>query len=301
MKDKFVAELTKLGLTPTEAEVYLTVLQTGATSATAIATATGLARTAVYPSLASLADKGLVEGGIGYGSKFTAVPPDEALSGLIAQEKQTISEREQVAEKLAEALSHFAAESESAVDEPVQILRTRHVINQRLDRLILEAERTIDVMVKAPILARTGNPAQQKAQRRGVHSRALYERGVLEDPAIKQYLQGWVKLGEEARIYDGDLPYKLVIFDGEVVLITLTGRGAEPSALFVRHEPLAKSLTEWFNLRWQDGKSLGEYLDSLSVTKNAPIRTARKSNSGSPRIISNGRRGQPEKRTTPTM
>jgi sugar-specific transcriptional regulator TrmB len=296
MNDKFARELTKLGLTSTEGEVYLALLQMGSTSASAIAVATGLARTAVYPSLASLADKGLIEGGIGYGSKFAAVPPDEALSGLIAREKQTMAEREQIADKLAEALRDFACDNEPAVDEPVQILRTRHVINQRLDRLTLEAERTIDVMVKAPILSRTGNPAQQKSQRRGVHSRALYERAVLEDLAINQYLKGWVKAGEEARVYDGILPYKLVIFDQAVVLITLAGTPGGPSALFVRHEPLAKSLTEWFNLRWQEGKPLQEYFQGLPITSNAPTETAANTNRRTPRISPNGRRGHPAKR-----
>jgi HTH-type transcriptional regulator, sugar sensing transcriptional regulator len=293
MKEIFATELTKLGLTPTEAQVYLALLQTGATGASALATATGLARTAVYPSLTSLADKGLVEGGIAYGSKFAAVAPDEALPALIAREKQTISEREQIAGKLAEALGPLAADSESAVDEPVQILRTRHVINQRRDRLILEAERTIDVIVKAPLLARAGNPAQKKAQRRGVHSRALYERAVLDDPAVKPYLQEWIRSGEDARVYDGELPYKLVIFDQEVVLMTLTVGAAGPSSLLVRHGPLAKSLTEWFNLRWQQGKPIGECSEVFSGSSTAPIKTVAKSHDRSSQLGRNGRRGQP--------
>jgi len=207
--------------------------------------------------LCSLADKGLVEGGAGYGSKFAAVPPEQALAALVAREKRTIAEREQIADELAEILAPLAADSESALDDTVQILRTPHLISERFDRLQLESEQQMEAFVKAPILSpRLSNPPQKKAQRHGVRVRALYERAVLDDEKVKPYLEAWVAGGEEARVYDGELPYKLVIFDRQVVLLTLVRRNGQSSAMLVRHEPFVKSLGILFDYFWQQAKPL---------------------------------------------
>jgi sugar-specific transcriptional regulator TrmB len=257
MNHEHKAKLEQLGLSPAEAQVYLATLQDGPLAAAAIANQTGMPRTSVYPTLCSLADKGLVEGGAGYGSKFAAVSPAQALPALVVREKQMLSDRERIASELAGMLEPLAANAEFALDDAVQVIRSRQVIAERFDRLQLEAERTVDVIIKAPILnPRKDNPAQQKAQRRGVHFRGLYERAAIEDPVIKPYIQGWIASGEEARVYDGELPYKLLIFDEEIVLMILTRRGGQSSALFVRHEPLAKSLTQWFNFLWEEAKPL---------------------------------------------
>ena len=248
-------KLEQLGLSPAEARVYLALLQHGALPAAGVANETGIARTSVYPTLCSLADKGLVEGGIAHGSKFAAVTPGEGLRSLILREKESLSERERVAHELADALAPIAADADSALDDPVQVIRTPHAITQRFERLQLEAERTVDVIIKAPILnPRKDNPAQEKAQRRGVHYRGLYEKAAIDDPVIKPYVRGWVASGEEARVYDGELPYKLLIFDAETVLMILTRRGGQSSALFVRHGPLAQSLTQWFNFLWEEAE-----------------------------------------------
>src|SRR5437870_8828493 len=90
MKETLAAELTQLGLTPTEAQVYVVLIQNAAMGATAIAAATSLARTAVYPALGSLVDKGLVDAGEGYGSRFSAVPAEQALPHLMAADKEEL-------------------------------------------------------------------------------------------------------------------------------------------------------------------------------------------------------------------
>lgn len=281
------AKLEQLGLSAAEAQVYLVLLHHGPQTAAAIASETGITRTNVYPTLCSLADKGLVEGGLAHGSKFAGVSPDHALPSLIVRDKQLVSERERIADELVEVLAPLAADAESALDDPVQVIRTPHAITQRFERLQLEAERTADVIVKAPILnPRKENPAQQKAQRRGVHYRGLYEKAAIEDPLISPYVQGWIASGEEARVYNGELPYKLMIFDAEIVLMILTRRGGQSSALFVRHEPLAKSLTEWFNFRWQEAEPL--VFDGAKKTGVAGQRS--RSRADSPPVGGNSRK-----------
>lgn len=251
------AKLEQLGLSPAEARIYLAVVHHGPLPAGEIAHATGIARSSVYPILCSLTDKSLIEGGTGHGSKFAAIAPDQALPSLIGREKEMLSERERIAHELGETLAPLAAAAESALDDTVQVVRTPQVIADRLHRLQLEAERQVELVVKAPIMdPRLGNPAQKKAQRRGVRYKCLYERAVLEDARVKPYVAGWIAAGEEARVYDGELPYKLAVFDSEVVLLTLVRRNGQSSALLVKHALFAKSMSILFDSFWKESKPL---------------------------------------------
>src|SRR5688572_593777 len=105
MKETLAEELTQLGLTATEAQVYLALVQNGPMGASAIAAATGLARTAVYPTLGALVDKGLAEAGEGYGSRFSPVPADKALPQLLAADKAALLNRERVTAEVIELFS----------------------------------------------------------------------------------------------------------------------------------------------------------------------------------------------------
>lgn len=250
-------KLEQIGLSPAEAQIYLTVLDNGPLAAAEIAHETGIQRTSVYPSLCSLADKGLVEAGLGHGSKFAAVPPGEALPGLIVREEQTVSARKKIANELAEALAPRAADTESALDGTVQVIRTPQVYSDRLHHLQLKAQREVLMFVKAPIHnPRPGNPAQQKAQQRGVRFRSLYERAVLDDPRVGPYLEEWIAGGEEARIYEGELPYKLALVDGQIVLAIIVKRSGQPSGLVVNHEPFARGIAMLFDSLWKEAKPL---------------------------------------------
>lgn len=253
-------KLEQLGLSPAEAQVYLAVLVHGPLAAPAIASQTGVARTSVYPTLCSLAEKGLIEGGLGHGSRFTAIVPEDALRALVAREEETLAERQQIAKELAETLAPLAADADSALDDSVQLIRTPHLMGERAQRLLLEATRLVEIVVKAPIFnIRPWNPAQRKAMERGVHIKALYEGAVLEDPKIARFLQPWIAAGEEARIYDGELPYKLAVFDQETVLLTLPKRSGQPTAMaamVVRNTPFARSMSILFDFFWNQANAV---------------------------------------------
>jgi sugar-specific transcriptional regulator TrmB len=250
MKETLAAELSQLGLTPTEAQVYVALLQNGAMGASAIAAATGLARTAVYPAVGSLVDKGLAHGGEGYGSRFSAVSADEALPHLLAADKEALLHRERLTSEVIDRISAIEERAESAPDEVIQVIRSPRAVAERFERLELEAEKQIDIWTKPPFFSGKGNQTLEKALRRGVKARSLYEKAALEDPAVKPYFHKWITAGEEARIYDGDLPHKLAIFDSEIVLMPLIRPGEQTKTLLIRHAQLAQSLSLAFQFVW---------------------------------------------------
>ena len=257
MRDGFVPGLEQLGLSIAEAQLYVVLVENGSLSAAAAAGLAGVQRSNVYPILFSLIDKGLVEGGAGYGSKFAAVRPENALPSLIVRERENLEHKEGLAHQLSRRMTPFVASSDASPEELIQVLRTPKVIAERFDRLQLESKRQIDIIIKAPILNPRGdNPAQAKALKRGVRVRGLYERVAVTDPGVAPYLDGWIAGGEEMRVYDGELPHKLVIFDTQVALLPLSMPGTQMRALVIKHEQLAQSLTIMFDSFWHRAERL---------------------------------------------
>src|SRR5438309_10282770 len=105
MAEDLQMELQELGLLPAEAQVYLALVRNGALTGSAIASMTGFPRSSVYLTLNSLLDKGLVEGGAGRGSRFSVVPPEQALPSLVVQDRESLVKRETLAGQLGHRLS----------------------------------------------------------------------------------------------------------------------------------------------------------------------------------------------------
>jgi sugar-specific transcriptional regulator TrmB len=289
MRQRHQVELERLGLSAVEAQIYLALLKKGGTwKATAVAATMQIPRSTVYLALNSLLDRGLVEAETGYGGRFSAVPAEKALPSLVAAEReellqrqQELANREQVAGELAQELGSVA--SPVAIDvgaDVIQVLRDPRAVAERFERLELEAERTVDVFIKAPLFISDGNPAQQKAQRRGVSFRGVYERAALEEPQNKPHLAKWIAGGEEARIYDGELPHKMAIFDSEIVLMPLIRPHEQTKTVLIRHPQLAQTLTVAFNHFWEQSQPIAPIEEpkssDLTTGRNGHHRVRRK-------------------------
>jgi hypothetical protein len=170
---------------------------------------------------------------------------------------------------------------------------------ERWQRCQLETERSVEAFVKAPIIS-FPNPAQKKARKRGVRYRIVYERAVIEDPEIKPYLDDWVAGGEEVRIYDGELPYKLSLFDRELVLFFLARRSGPASAMFIRHALFARSTGVLFDYFWHQAKPLllKEQKTDRASTKT-PVERALNTGHPDDRVSPNGRRGHYARKVKP--
>ena len=208
----------------------------------------------------------------------------------MVQERESLVQRETLAGQLGQRLSTLVEPVETAPGELIQIIRNPRAVAERYDRLRLEAQRSVEVFVKAPIFARPGpDRVLEKLLRRGVLCRGLYERAILDAPAVAPYLAKWIADGDEVRVYDGNLPHKLALFDRQSAFVALTMPGDQMRTVFISHPELAGSLGMLFDSLWERGKPLDlEKRQTASTLSNAP--------SPSPQISRNGRRGQPAKK-----
>jgi len=266
MVHNYQIELERLGLSAVEAQIYLALLsKSGNWRATALVAMMHIPRSTVYLALNALLNKGLVEAEAGYGGRFSAVPPERALRSLVAAEREALSRRQQelaaqelVAAELTRELMSVATPLVIDSDaEVIQVLRDPRVVAGRFEQLQEEAKHQVDVFIKAPIIITDHtNPAQEKAMRRGVRFRGLYERAILDIPQIEPLILRWISAGEQARLHDGELPHKLAIFDKQNILMPLVAPNGNSRTLFIRHPHLATSLGLLFDFLWERSKPI---------------------------------------------
>ena len=257
------ATLEQLGLTKTEAKVYLCLLDQSPLPAASIAHLAGTSRSSVYLVLRSLVSKGLIDAGAGYSSRYHAAPPHVALNGLLERNRAELADRERHVKLALPELTELYEQNQDADGEIVEILRTLALIGERFDRLQSEAMQTIDIVVRGPLQVGGSNEAELAALERGVRARAIYDRNVLAEPSIDNNLGAWTAQGEQARLYPGDLPMKFAIFDSHTVMMPLIAPGVSGLiAIIVRNPELAESLTFLFDTLWDRSDPLDHLASS---------------------------------------
>ena len=255
-------QLADIGLSDVEADTYLALLRGGSLGAAAIAESIARPRSSVYAALRSLTDRGIVEGGAGYGSRFRPVAPDIALGLLMQQHRETLARQARTVDELVPQLKQLGLEDQQPWDEEViEVLRSTKTIVERFDRLQLEAQEEIEVLVKAPtVTTKPGNPTEMTTLRRGVRNRGLYEKAALDLPGVTAWMGTWAGAGEEIRIYPGELPIKLVLADRRNVLMPLPmpSQANGVTAILIRHSALGQALHILFDHLWQQSRPFSE-------------------------------------------
>ncbi|MDP3989498.1 MAG: helix-turn-helix domain-containing protein, partial [bacterium] len=87
-----LSALTGLGFSPTESACYIALIKLGSSSASAVAIETGLQRTAVYPILRGLAERGIVNVYEKQGKKAYQAQRPERVAGYYQRKLKTFEE-----------------------------------------------------------------------------------------------------------------------------------------------------------------------------------------------------------------
>lgn len=264
-----VDRLVSLGLTSYEARAYLALLKRGSSTAAETARLAGLPRQRVYDVLGSLVAKGLASTKPGKAVKYAPTPPDVAVERLIANHRQRVAELEREAGALREELApqYAAGQQESDPLEYIEVLRDRRAINERFQELQAGIQREILVFTKPPYATPPQDNVEGLEVTKTHEVRTVYERSVLQDPAMAAGVQRFVELGEEARFVD-ELPLKLVIIDESIVLFGMEDPVAgreELTLLVIEHPALARILKVAFDAVWQRGETLEQAFASSAA------------------------------------
>ncbi len=142
--DNHVGQLTQLGLNIYEAKAYVALVGRDSSSASEVAELSGVPRQRIYDILASLVERGLAISRPGRnGTKYAAVTPKVALSGLLEREQKRLSDLQNVTNTLVTALArrYKAGQEVSSPLEYIEVLRGRQAINQRFAEIQEQCKR----------------------------------------------------------------------------------------------------------------------------------------------------------------
>ena len=254
-----VHDLVEVGLTPTEARAYATLLAVPRARAAEVAVRADVPRQKVYEALRSLEEHGFCLAEVGRVVEYRAVPADRALPGWIRErerKRRLLAEREErLAERLARTLpvppAGDAGEEDAGMETVVGPARTSEV----LDRMAAAAQRSLDIIQPPPFLQPRSrwNVGEVAAVMRGVRVRVLNTPEGLEDPERALAL---LRAGGSVRALGG-LALKMILRDGVEAALALadpvTGRQRIMSAV-IRHPALVEPLQALFEGEWKKGR-----------------------------------------------
>lgn len=148
VEEEFVQILTRLGLTISQAKVYLELLELKKASGKITAKHSKMARQEVYRVLAELQEKGLVEKIIARPTEFEPISIEDCLSILIEDKKNEISENQKKATSLLQKFKkkHSHAKAQLQEEDSQFILIPEKEVIRRARRKIENTQTSLDAI-----------------------------------------------------------------------------------------------------------------------------------------------------------
>jgi len=245
-------ELNVLGLADETQHVYLALVGRPRSAAAELARGRGISTAAATRALADLVGRGLATRSGTRPVRYTANPPEAAVTALIQEHEHRLDAARSLVQRLADA--HREATRISRPDIAVELLSDIEEISQAAHRLTAQARGEVRAFDRPPYVNRPGaNLEQQVArQRGGVVHRVIYSREAVAWPGrLAGDILPSVRAGEQARVR-GELPLKLVICDDQAALIPFSlAPGGHAAAYLVHRSPMLTALEALFEAEWE--------------------------------------------------
>lgn len=256
--DDITRSLVQLGLTLSEARVYVSLLRASALTPAEAAASAGIARPRVYEALRLLEEHGFATSVLdGNVTRSRALPPRFALDEWLRrrdQDRRAVSEQEAdlAADLVARLPEPTPADLEGGFFSYMEGVYGRGRISDTLRGMVDAAESRILNMTQPPWIQPRArwNVAEISAVRRGVEVRMLVTPSGLADRGRWEPL---AEAGGYVRVADS-IPMKLIVCDRKQAMTSLrdptTGEQGL-SNVVIRHPDIVHSLELLFEDEWK--------------------------------------------------
>ncbi len=282
---ELLQNLVSIGLTLSEAKVYLALVRRGSLTAVDAVKLSGVPRAKIYELLESLSVYGLCYETPGKKKNYTVVNPKEGLQRRIASARKELEMQERLTLLAGDQLMplyNSVDQSVSLVSSPIHFLSNARLTASVYLKLLNEAEQEILFLSKIPynVSIRASQPALHAAVARGVRVRVLCELSECHDPEALELMLENEKRGVQLAVV-AELPVKLIMRDQQAALLILTDTSQETlstqvqgsqsnvppvfSGMLVEHEPTISLLRVSFESFWQQARPLREVAAQLST------------------------------------
>jgi len=263
-------DLVKLGLTATQARVYIVLLTLGPSGARTISGVAGLPREDTYRMLRELRASGLVEVIMAKPSIFTAIDPKVAMSLLVSRLYNKFVLLKKTAMETGEWLHSL-----NRTDSPTEPFENRSVFKleggeqvfERMSKLVQNCKNELVRILSATGLRQNYLlgifDQESKIVDRGVRVRAITE--LL--PVNREILEEYSKFVELRHLVGVDSSLKYcIVDDSEMILLTSspTNNIRDMGAIWTNNRPWIQGFKKEFELTWSGATPMSSILsDSL--------------------------------------
>ena len=242
------AALQSIGLTRDQALV-MTSLADASRSLPDLGRELGWPERRSRQTLEALTRMGVVKRLPGRPLRFALSSPEATLTALVQRKESEIEDARRLIDGLIQRAKGVGAESY------MEVVIGADALSNRFAQIMDSARREILACMKAPFLVatpETGNPAGDRAIKRGVQTRGLWEQSLLDTAGMLEFIKSWADRGEIVRVHPS-VPSKLFIVDRAIAWLHV----AEPApegpvtlGIVTRHPEIVTTLHRLFELLW---------------------------------------------------
>lgn len=273
MNENFsISTLIEIGLTKSEAVIYLNLLLRKSFTASEISKLSGISRSKTYEILHKLVIKGLCVEILGGVKKYSTANPETAFNGILQNLKkncqQELENKKNLISKLSETLIPLYLSEKENINplDYIQVIREKNSIIKKFETLERTAVKEVLSLVKGPLVidvTKAYNEEENSSLRRGVNFKVIYAINDLKNQYFLDSINAFASAGEDVRISNIlPVPFKMHVYDEKIVMFTLENiidSKSNLTALIIEHIDLAKGLKQVFNLYWQNSITLEEF------------------------------------------
>lgn len=271
-----INSLVSFGLTPVQAQTYLTLLKLGSATAKSISRSSDINRVDIYRALRNLKKYGIVEEKLGNPAEFVAVGPDQALDTLISARARTVDHLRQSKHDLKRNLEDYYRESrymqtdssDEEDDDGEMFLKVifGEQMFRRVQSVARESKREMITVFASPVMViydEMGIPeVEAKRSKEDLKIRAITN-------IVPENLDQCVSYSRAVELRHNDLPpsqLRYTISDDERLILAV---GEAPSditegtALWTNSKVMIKALRADFESLWEQSIPSRERIDLL--------------------------------------
>ncbi len=253
-QEALVEALKQVGLGRYESAVYLGLLMDETAKVSEISKRTGVPQPKAYQALDSLVEKGFCTLGSDAINRYRPVPPADALEEHRAELRRTEARVKALAEQLEEI--RIAGQGRELWAPPIEIIKGHPQVERLVLARIAGAAEEILFFGKRPHMPGVDiSEALEAFANRGGKLRMLVEQAFLDEPGQEREAEKYRSLHADYRVVD-TLPSKMIIFDRQVSISSITHSGGRNLDLVLRHPGFVDHFVSSFERYWSLGAPL---------------------------------------------
>ena len=273
-REELKSELIGFGLTKSDSEVFLALLQYGSRTARQVSSLLGMHRGLVYQSLNRLKNMNMIEMTFSNPAKFYALELDSALSNLVSKKKYEYDVAKKLAKRIKNQVSDLALPEHSTKEPTLSILQGRTHIYSKMGQIIENSSNDVFIISTLFDFMRmyyTSIPEKiALCKKRGGMVR------ILTEPPSQDQIPILEKLGaNEIRIRKNLKTCRILIEEkGEVMMsadmqYVEKSNNQSDSMLYTNSPDILENTLALYQVIWKRAVPLSEYYCNVNVSKRS--------------------------------